>query len=45
MSNQRFIKGFYHEKAMLAILNVLECEAHRELASESMKSDTCNINE
>ena len=40
ISRQRFIESFYNDESRLAIQNVLDCEAHRELASEAMKSDS-----
>lgn len=40
LSKQKYIKSFYNDKYRLAIQNVLECEAHRELAAEALKSDS-----
>lgn len=37
MTNYRFIKRFYNQQYRMNIENVLDCEAHRELASQSMK--------
>ena len=33
------LKKFYQKKDLLNILNILECEAHRELFSESLRSE------
>ena len=37
VSSYRLIKSFYSQKQKLTIQNVLECEAHRELAIQCMK--------
>lgn len=37
LTNHRFVKKFYPVKCKVAIENVLDCEAHRELAIETMR--------
>lgn len=39
LTSYRFIQGFYNDDSRIIIQNILDCEAHRELASEIMRID------